>query len=108
MAEKNISEMNKNVVDDEELKGAVGGARSKASRLITNTPKHICSNGLEIGRLGWLGKSGALVPSTSLGPNGEQLFRCTKCGAVGYIEFCANRKYCYLRACKGSSGAVEL
>ena len=109
MANNKMNDLNKNVINDEELKNAVGGAKASGSRLITNTPKHVCSNGLEIGRIGkWFGKNGSLVPTTSLGPNGEQLFKCTNCGMVGYIEFCANRKYCYLRACKGTSGPVQL
>ena len=109
MAIKKENDLNENVINDEDLADAVGGAKGKAGRLITNTPKHMCANGLDIGRVvKWFGKYGTLVPSTSLGPNGEQLFRCTNCGAVGYIEFCANRKYCYLRACRGTSGPVQL
>ena len=109
MANDNKDKLDNNVVDDEKLEDAVGGSSGKGSRLITATPKHVCSNGLDLGRIGkWFGRYGSLVPATSLGPNGEQLFKCSNCGMVGYVEFCANRKYCFLRPCKGTSGPVKL
>ncbi len=101
--EKTLGE---NIVDDEKLESATGGSRSKAAKLITQVPKHVCSNN-PLGRL--TGRYGTLVPSSAVSRDGKQLFTCSKCGMTGYIQFCADRRYCYLIATKTiSNGPVEL